>query len=627
MNTYFKKSALIILLILSSLFLCYIVYSYFLLSNKSVTAPSSKESPTLRGNIMDVKGKPLAVQTNFYHVGITPKLLKNKTSFIEKTAEALDMDRESMLNIMEENAGESFYYLKKKLDSTSYTLLKQIVNTNHYNFVSFDKIPGRSYPENALASHVIGFMGDDGKGLSGIEYSMQDFLRLNYPDKEDKDKIEYHNIYLTIDSTLQYNLEGIAKAALNETQAESIMLLAADATNGEILSYISLPAPNLNEYGSATAEEKLDRPAMDAYEPGSVFKVFSVAIAKDAGVLTEKDTFICDGAYTKRTKKGELIRIGCLEKHGRITARDALKYSCNDAIAQISDRLNDEYFIARLRQLGFGSKTGIELPGETTGQVKDVQSASWSMRSKPTISIGQEIAVSALQIVQAAMSLANNGSLIKLTLLRKITDKEGKTIYEHKAKIGEKVFNKATTDYLLSCMYTTAEVGTGQKARLNDVDIGVKTGTAQMAGKGGYSETDFLSNCLAIFPIENPKIILYIVIQKAKGETYAGRIVAPVIAKAASEIIDYMGLTRESTQNYEHSGLVTIPKFNCPKVSVGDKLPNFSTWTIAEVRTFMLTNKDIKVKITGSGWVHSQEPPPGSIITSNLTVELNMSME
>ena len=168
-------------------------------------------------------------------------------------------------------------------------------------------------------------------------------------------------------------------------------------------------------------ESRMDRPAMYSYEPGSVFKIFTVGIAYDQHGISPNDSFLCDGVYEKKLSSGERIRIKCLEHHGWCTPRDALRFSCNDALGQIADRIYDDDFIARIRQLGFGAKTGVELPGETAGLVKDPESRSWSARSKPTIAIGQEITVSALQMVQAASAIANGGVPVQLTFIHKIT--------------------------------------------------------------------------------------------------------------------------------------------------------------------------------------------------------------
>lgn len=621
MNGFFNKKALIGMLAVFGIFVIYVLVLYAKLAFTPVSSIVSSAPSVQRGSIVDRNGKPLAVQTNFYHVGVTPHLVRNKAQFADDVSGPLGMESSDIMRILEQNSAASFVYLKKKITQTAYAELKKITDAKGYVYVNYDRIPGRIYPENALASQLIGYMGDDGKGLAGIEYSMQSYLQPSEKDGNAKESQE-KNVYLTIDANLQYKLEEIARDTMRTTQAESMMLIAADAKNGEILSYISLPSANLNEYSYASVAETVDRPAMEAYEPGSVFKIFTVSVACDQGLIRPDDSFLCDGMYERRIKGGEAVRIKCLDRHGWLTARDALKYSCNDVLGQISDRISDDDFIAKIRALGFGQRTEIELPGETYGSVKDSDSALWSVRSKPTIAIGQEISVSALQMVQAATAIANKGIPLKLTLVKRITNKDGSVFYEHTAVPKERVLKQSTAEYVLSCMETTATSGTGSRARLNDISLGVKTGTAQMASKsGGYSTTDFLSNCMAIFPVEDPQIILYIVVEKAKGETYAGRIVAPVIAKAADEIIDYLGMSRGDAASLEHSGKISISAAR--PIILGKKLPDFTGLSKRDIMNLVNSN-GIQVKINGSGWVKSQNPAPGTPVSENMIIELNL---
>lgn len=621
MNGFFNKKALIGMLAVFGIFVIYVLVLYAKLAFTPVSSIVSSAPPVQRGSIVDRNGKPLAVQTNFYHVGVTPHLVRNKAQFADDVSGPLGMESSDIMRILEQNSAASFVYLKKKITQTAYAELKKITDAKGYVYVNYDRIPGRIYPENALASQLIGYMGDDGKGLAGIEYSMQSYLQPSEKDGNAKESQE-KNVYLTIDANLQYKLEEIARDTMRTTQAESMMLIAADAKNGEILSYISLPSANLNEYSYASVAETVDRPAMEAYEPGSVFKIFTVSVACDQGLIRQDDSFLCDGMYERRIKGGKAVRIKCLDRHGWLTARDALKYSCNDVLGQISDRISDDDFIAKIRALGFGQRTEIELPGETYGSVKDSDSALWSVRSKPTIAIGQEISVSALQMVQAATAIANKGIPLKLTLVKRITNKDGSVFYEHTAVPKERVLKQSTAEYVLSCMETTATSGTGSRARLNDISLGVKTGTAQMASKsGGYSTTDFLSDCMAIFPVEDPQIILYIVVEKAKGETYAGRIVAPVIAKAADEIIDYLGMSRGDAASLEHSGKISISAAR--PIILGKKLPDFTGLSKRDIMNLVNSN-GIQVKINGSGWVKSQNPAPGTPVSENMIIELNL---
>ena len=621
MNNFFRRRFLIAALIFAGLIILTELAFYL----KLALIPSSQTKIyshiTERGSIVDRNGKPLAVQANFYNVGVSPKQIPDKKQFAKDVSQVLQIPESKINSKIDLNSEKNYVSLKRKISEDDYRILKDITDDNQYSFVRYDKIPGRIYPEKSLASQLIGYMGNDGIGLSGIEYSMQSILQ-PIPD----DELNYQhgkNVFLTIDANLQYKLEKLSHEAMEKTQCESFMLIACEAKTGEILSYISLPSSDLNNYSDSKIQETIDRPAISAFEPGSVFKIFTVASIYDHGILKSGDTFLCDGVYEKKIKGGETIRIKCLEHHGRLTAREALKYSCNDVIGQISDKISDEQFIQDLKNFGFGSKTGIELPGETSGLLKEAGSSRWSGRTKPTIAIGQEISVSALQMVQAATALANDGYPVQLSVIKKITNKDGSIESEHIPQKKERILKKSTADYILSCMETTATTGTGSRANIKDITIGVKTGTAQMADQksGGYSDTDFLSNCMAIFPIDNPQVILYIVMQKAQGEYLAGRIVAPLIKDTADEIIDHLGLSRGDADTFIYNGTNEVE--NPQTIVIKDTVPDFSGFSKRELSP-LLSRKDLKININGSGWVKNQSPAPGTPLTENTIIELNL---
>ncbi len=628
LNNFISKPRLIILVVCFILFAGYVIVSYGVLAFKENKVAVNATIEIERGSILDNSGKPLAVDTTFYHLAATPSLLKNKEGLAAQVIAPVTGLAPETIKDMILSSRTDFLYIKKKLSESQHDDLLTAINNNELrNGLFFDTIPGRIYPENALASQVVGFMGDDGIGLSGIEYSMQDVLSPEIPalnDITENTTLRGKNVYLTIDSILQYKLEKIADEAMRSTEAESLMLIAMEAKTGEILSYISLPAANLNEYPSSSPAQQMNRPTVIAYEPGSVFKIFSVASFIESGVINKNDTFVCDGRFEITDAKGEKVVMTCLDHHGRITAEEALKYSCNDALAQMSQKIDTELFLEYIHKFGFGAKTGIELPTETRGFVNSPENKSiWSLRSKPTISIGQEISVSAVQMVQAASTIANGGVPVQPTLISKIVDASGNIEFEHEPTYKERVISESTAKYILGCMETVARTGTGHRANLADVSIGVKTGTAQMLDENGhgYSDTDFLSNCMAIFPVDSPEIILYIVISKAKGETYAGRIVAPVIAQAADVIIDHLGMARANAASIMHSGSISF--YTGKPAEIGDTLPDF-TGTPKKLLTDLLDRTDLTIRIEGDGYVVSQNPPPGTPVTEGMVIELNL---
>jgi cell division protein FtsI (penicillin-binding protein 3) len=571
-----------------------------------------------RGSILDRNGKILAVQTTLYNVAITRSAIKDKTSFAALLSPATGIPESELLAKLNDPSG-NFFYLKKKISEGEKTAIAAAVKDAKLRGIRLEPVMSRTYPENTLASHVVGFLGDDGTGLTGVEYSFQDIL--SPPVTGESRTAVGYNVMLTIDGTIQYELEKIARETMESTKAEAVMMIAADARTGELLAYISDPAANLNQYGKSDESERNDRPSLYAYEPGSVFKIFSIASLLDLGVVKDDDIFLCDGEYSFTTPRGETVRIKCLDHHGWVTPREAIKYSCNDATAQIAERASAEAFERKLRELGFGSKTGIELPGETTGIFSPNE--YWSLRSKPTIAMGQEISVSALQMVEAATALANGGTTLKLTILSRIYTQDGVPVYSHAKSPIADVLKPETARLMLSYMQTTSESGTGTRASVGDVPMAVKTGTAQMLNEegNGYSATDFISSCMGIFPADDPQVILYIAIVKPVGETYGGRVAAPVISKAANAIIDYLGMGRATATSVTHTGIISLPK-NRP-AEIGSVMPDL-TGLSKRMLTSLVSRTDLNVIVTGSGYVTAQTPPPGTEITKGMTIELTL---
>jgi cell division protein FtsI (penicillin-binding protein 3) len=618
MNGHVSRLRIKILAILALVFLAALIFTYgknMLWQNDDGGKPRITIE---RGSILDRNGKILAVQTTLYNIAITRSAVVDKPAFANLLAPVTSIPESELLEKLNES-GSDFFYLKKKISESEKSAIADVVKEAKLHGIRLEPVMSRTYPENSLASHVVGFLGDDGEGLTGVEYSFQDILAP--PVAAGKTSVTGYNVMLSIDGTIQYELEKIAQKTMDDTKAEAVMMIAADAKTGEILAYISEPSANLNQYSQSSEEARKDLPALYAYEPGSVFKIFSIASLLDLGVVRDSDIFLCDGLYTFTTPKGETVNIKCLDKHGWVSPREVIKYSCNDGTAQIAERAKAPIFEEKLRSLGFGDKTGIELPGETTGLFSS--SDKWSLRSKPTIAMGQEISVSALQMVQAATALGNGGTTLKLTLLSRIYTQDGLAVYTHQPKPLATVFKPETVKLMLSYMETTSESGTGTRASVGDVPMAVKTGTAQMlnAEKNGYSTTDFISSCMGIFPANDPRIILYIAIIKPVGETYGGRIAAPVISTAANAIIDYLGLGRATATSVTHTGLIPVPK-NKP-VEIGTVMPDM-TGLSKRMLTNLLERTDITVTIDGDGYVTGQTPEAGTPIEKGMKIELHL---
>ena len=575
-----------------------------------------------RGAILDRNGKILAAATTLYNLSANKTLIGDINRLVNILSPILEISESELLDKIQDSKS-NFLYLKKKLSENEKDILKDAIQEYELKGLRLEAIANRIYPENALASTLIGYLGDDGKGLAGIEYSMQNIL--SPPEGTAGADGNGYTVALTIDASIQYMLQQIAERTMKSAKAEAVIFLAADAKTGEILAYISEPSVDLARFSSSTQEERFDRPAYFIYEPGSVFKIFSMASFLELGTTKDTDIYTCDAQFAfkprqSNDKKDQNV-IRCLRVHGQVTPRDIIRFSCNDGMAQIADKTDIAAFAEKLHAFGFGKKTGLELPGEAAGIFAPV--SSWSTRTKHTIAFGQEIGVTSLQIVQAATAFTNKGKTLKLSLLSEILDSSGKPVYRHKPKPLEQVVSAKTAKTVLGYMQTAADDGTGSRASIKGVPIAVKTGTAQMAQADGrgYSPTDYLISCIGIFPVDDPQIILYMAVIRPVGETYGSLVAAPAISEAANAIIDFRGMGRTNAPNVTHTGI--IQSHRQTPVTVGDTMPDLRG-TPKRLLLDLLSRTDITVKLTGDGYVTTQSPAAGTPVVKGMIIELTL---
>ena len=563
-----------------------------------------------RGKILDRNGKTLAAQINLYNVYVSPPKNEEITALAAALAPLLDMNREYITN-QTLNAGGNFL-LKRNVPSSVMETIRSEQRNGRLRGISTVPVSSRIYPEKSLAAQVIGFTGSDNIGREGVEYAFNTELSAG------------DNVTLTIDINVQYILEKVAQATLQETQAEAVMFLAMDPRNGEILGSAVLPGFDPNDYRAFGNDRYLNRTAYEQYEPGSVFKVFSIAALLDSGVINDQSEFICTGEYERVFPSGERVRILCADgrAHGRVRPREIIIYSCNVGAALASDRQENRVFYQSMLNFGFGKKTGTWVNMETAGLLKETN--MWSGRTRQSIAFGQEVAVSALQMMQAASIIANNGVLVPPKLIANIISTNGRTAaaWENKGNAMAQVIRPETARRMLSYMTDTAtEIGTGWRASIEDMHLAVKTGTSQYRDPvaGGYSRTDFIASCIALLPAESPSLALYVVIIKPRGETYGGRIAAPAIREAAEQLIDYLGIPRGRNPIVEHPGIIGLPEELLPSVDVF--VPDFHGLSKKTLLPLFQRN-DIRVEMIGEGWVRRQFPLPGTPLTPDTVIEL-----
>jgi len=601
-------------------FLVYLIIYYGILifgSEPPALARRSAQPPD-RGAILDRNGRILALTVRFADVTVW-RLSIPKEGNAEGLPDIIQIaaDMSAILEMSPaeirsriESSESNFLYLKRQIDDNTARRLTALIKDKNIKGITVSPVYGRVYPERNLASNMIGFVGDRNSGLEGIEFAFNNYL--NGVDNDGKGS----HVELTIDIYIQHILHRIAEDTMQSSGAEAVIFMAMDPRTGDILGSVSLPDYDLNNIRASDSVSRMNRPAIWAFEPGSTFKVFSLAALLDSGAISPNTVFTCNGVYNPA--RG--APINCLANHGRVTIREILIHSCNVGAALASDSISSFSFYQMLSDFGFGSRTGAGSPGETAGYL--VPTAAWSDRSKPTIAFGQEIAVSAYQMLQAATIIANDGVMVSPRVVSRIVPADGGMAADWVNGEKRRVISAQTARAIRSYMVDTS-FGIDWRAGIHDVSLGVKTGTAQLIDPvtRTYSTTDYIASCIALLPAEDPSLVLYLAVIKPKSTIWGSVIAAPAIREAAEALIDYLGIPRGRNQVIDHPPLVTIPSGLLPEFL--DTVPNY-TGLAKRALLPLLLRDDINVEINGDGWVRRQSPAPGTPYAYGMSIVLEL---
>jgi|LSQX01.1.fsa_nt_gb cell division protein FtsI (penicillin-binding protein 3) len=572
-----------------------------------------------RGPILDAEGRILAMDQSLANISLWKPDVRDIPALVlalQAIPHFIDEDAIALTERIEQSASD-FLYIKKRVDQKTRLLIQEAQQQGNLPGVGIEEVSGRIYPEGHLAAHIIGYVGDDNRGLGGAELA---FDRDLYP----TDGRQFGSqLKLTINAKIQYDLEQICRRSMVTNNAESIVMLAMNSTNGEILAWVSLPDFDPNFLRSSTDFQRINRITTLAFEPGSVFKIFSLAAVLELGGIDANTSFYCDGSYERKTASGEIIRLGCVSPHGWVKLPEIIAYSCNVGTALAADRVATDDFYRIILDFGFGQRTGIGLSGESIGYLRSPK--DWSLRSKPTIAFGQEIATSPIQIMQAATAIANEGLLIKPKFVKSIVAPNGRVEKDFPSEALRQVVSKQVANTILKSLeQSVAPRGTGRRANIEDVRTGVKTGTAQIIDPktGTYSKTDYIASCIAFYPADKPELIIYQAVVKPKGSSIHGSIIsAPDVGEAADLIIDYLGIERGKSLRLEHPGTIVLKTTEALKI--GDQLPDFTGMSKKQLLP-LFAHQGIDLKIYGNGWVLRQFPEAGTAITEGMEIILEL---
>jgi len=556
--------------------------------------------PSKRGIIYDRNKNILATNVSSYTIWARPADIFDPDKVSIKIANILDMDSNEIYKLITKR--QSLTIVKKWISKKDADKLRSL-KIKGIEVVDDNK---RYYPMDNFASHILGFTDIDNYGLYGIEKIYDEELtgtngkwikmvdgkqkQLPYESEGFFEPQPGNNILLTIDETIQHLAEKAALEALVKNKAKNVSVIVMDPNNGELLAMATKPDYNPNNRNTLLfnpdeqwkpldeneRKEYKDLPwdqksqllyeswrnfsINDNYEPGSTFKIITAAAGLEEKVVTQESKFHCDGYVTQI--KG--ARIKCwryYNPHGSQNFTEGVQNSCNEVFVSVGLKLGEAKMHEYVEKFGFGEKTGIELTGETSGIVRPLK--SMKKVNLATISFGQGISVTPIQMVSAISAVANGGNLMEPSIVKSITDNEGNLIKEKKENIVRRVISNETSKELLEILESVVYKGSGSKAYKPGYKIGGKTGTAQKVIDGKYANGKYIASFAGIAPVDNPKAVALVVIDEpSAGVYYGGQIAAPVAGDILKETLDYLDyepkLSKEEKEEYGDI-LVTVP--------------------------------------------------------------------
>ncbi|UCF00359.1 MAG: penicillin-binding protein 2 [Planctomycetota bacterium] len=507
-----------------------------------------------RGVILDSRGRVLAASNEVQTIFAEPRAIENPQSTSSKLAAILNMDSDRICKLITESNNPGFAKIKVAAES------QQCLSAGKIYGIGVQSNWQRHYPMSPLAAHIVGFTSIDNQGLSGIELQYEKELRgssgqnIYFADAFRRPiRLKQQNnilsdgvgIILSVDATIQQFAQAELAKQYESYEAESAVAIVAEPKSGAILALVSLPDFNPNEIQFAEPNSLRNRAITDQFEPGSIIKPIVAAIAIDAGAVGLNEEIFCENGNYHGKGFGQ-IKEYRYRQYANLTVREILVKSSNIGMAKIGQKLARDELHNGLRVFGFGKKTGIDLPGEAEGLLWPVQ--KWTGYSETRIPFGQEISVTAIQLVRAFCILANGGRSIRPFLLKAMVDNNGQIIKLNQPppSVGYVVKPQVAKWIVTDALVGVVNEGTGRKAKLDKWQVFGKTGTAQLAksNERGYSDRNYIASFVAGAPAEDPQAIVLVSIRKpnaALGKGYTGgTVAAPVAAKILQKTLIYL---------------------------------------------------------------------------------------
>ena len=489
----------------------------------------------VRGTIFDRHGAIMSTDLAYYEFAAEPPRVKDQWEVASVFSANLGKPRSGYLQKLKRN--KKFVYLDRKVPAQKADkILKKNLTGVFYNAEY-----KRFYPHGEITGPLTGFTNVDNVGIEGLEYKFNAILsgvsgkQIVTTDARGNQKKDYNypvqnpvngnSINTTIDLDFQTIAFEELSNALKKHDAVSGTVILMDPNTGEVYSMVSLPSFDSNSPGDSPVYLRKNRSINDTFEPGSVFKLVTAAAAFDLGSVNMEEAIFCENG---RIRLGSRI-FRDAKPHGYLTAKEVFEYSSNIGTYKIAEKVGDEQLYRYSRKFGFGAKTGIDLNGESSGIVRNTD--EWSSHSLASFAIGHEVAVTALQIVNAFAAIANGGTLMRPYIVKTVVDPSGKTIREYKPKKIRRVISAKTAGKLKDIFEGVVDHGTGILAQIPGGLTAGKTGTAQKVDPvtKSYSETEYIASFAAFYPARDPKIVGIAVLDSPQGLYYGGTVAAPLL--------------------------------------------------------------------------------------------------
>jgi cell division protein FtsI (penicillin-binding protein 3) len=502
-----------------------------------------------RGKILDRNLVDLAANVEVDSVYINPRSIVDKQKTANTLSEVLGLSYRSTLKKV--SSKKKFVWVKRKSSLQESKRLKQLSLPG----VGFKTEIQRFYPKRQLAAGTLGFVGMDNQGLSGVEHFHDTLLKglisLKSEEKDARgryfrgpkpDKIQPDrspDLVLTLDEVIQYYVETELEKAVKKYRAKGGVAVVMAPNTGEILALANLPTYNPNNYSVSNPSSWKNIAISSSFEPGSIFKPIIAAAAIETGAASPEKVFFCEnGSYRiGKTEIGEAAE----HKFGWLSLAKIIQKSSNIGVIKISEELGPSRYYDYIRKFGFGSKSGIDLPGEASGQLRPLD--QWSKLSAASISFGHEIGATPIQLVSAISAIANGGNLMKPYIAQAVVRDE-ETLKEFKPQLIRRVISEKTSRQMVEILKTVVKEGTGKKAGLLGYETAGKTGTAQKIDPEtqSYSNSAYVSSFVGFAPADAPRIAILVMIDEPKRVYWGGEIAAPAFREIARQTLRYLNV-------------------------------------------------------------------------------------